>query len=59
MDRSKAEQATVPGGRSVGSDLAERLRNVRRRRRAFCGRRIDMQALRRRLGEGQRRGHDP
>jgi hypothetical protein len=56
---STGKQATVPDGRFAGSDLADRLRNVRKRRRAFCGRTIDVQALKRRLREGQRRDHDP
>jgi hypothetical protein len=59
VQRSTGEQGAVPDGRFVGSDLAERMRNVRKRRRAFCGRTIDAQAVKRRLGEGQRRDHDP
>ncbi len=59
MGRSTGEQAPGPDGRFAGTDLAERLRNVRKRRRAFCGRATDVQALKRRLSEEQRHDHDP
>jgi hypothetical protein len=59
VHRSTGEQGAMPDERFLGSDLAERLRNVRKRRRAFCGRTIDIQAVKKRPGEGQRRDHDP
>jgi hypothetical protein len=58
VDRSTGKQAIAPSGRFAGSDLADRLHKVRKRRRAFCGRTLDVQVLRRRLREEQRREHD-
>jgi hypothetical protein len=58
MGSSTDKQALVPDGRFVGSDLADRLHKVRKRRRAFCGRTMDVQVLRMRLREGQRHDHD-
>ena len=58
MGRSTDKKAIAPTGRFAGSDLADRLHNVRKRRRAFCGRTLDVQVLRRRLREGQQRDHD-
>jgi hypothetical protein len=58
VGRSTDKQAIAPAGRFAGSELADRLHNVRKRRRAFCGRTPDVQVLRRRLREGQQRDHE-
>ena len=59
MGSSTDKQSIVPAGRFAGSDLADRLRNVRKRRQAFSGWTMDAQVLKRRLREEElRRDHD-
>ncbi len=57
MSRSSRKQEKS-GGLLATSGLLDRLRHVRKRKRAFGGQTLDMAALRRRLVEEQKRRHD-
>lgn len=59
MDKFQRKRETVPEGLFEGLTLIDRLQEVRKRRRAFSGRTMDVEALRRRLREEQRRNRDP
>jgi hypothetical protein len=55
VSRSRQNQGQEASGMLGASDLMERLLHVRKRKRAFGGQTVDMEAIRRRL-EAEQKG---
>lgn len=55
MNQGTRGRAKAPGSVFGASELMDRLLKVRKRKRAFGGQTVDMEAVRRRLAEERRR----
>ncbi len=55
MNESRREEKGTSGGLLGASDLMERLRHVRKRKRTFEARGVDMEAVRQRVEAERRR----